>query len=66
MQQKYVLSGDPWGIGDDEVCKFDARTTEVTAMTMGFETLLHNDMDVTMNHLANVGQYFSIAVTRKK
>jgi len=48
-------SGDPWGIGDDEVCKFDARTTEVTAMTMGFETLLHNDMDVTMNHLANVG-----------
>ena len=22
-------SGDPWGDGDDQKCKFDARTTEV-------------------------------------
>jgi len=48
-------SGDPWGAGDDQVCQYDARETDVTAMTMGFETLLHNDIEVTMNHLANVG-----------
>jgi len=48
-------SGDPWGAGDDQKCKFDAKTTEVTATTMGFETLPHNDQLALMHHLANNG-----------
>ena len=28
-------SGDPWGDGDDQKCKFDARTTEVDTYTVG-------------------------------
>ena len=49
-------SGDPWGTGDDEKCEFNARTTDVTVMTKGFETLPHNDMLATMEHLANIGE----------
>ena len=45
-------SGDPWGQGDDEKCMFDATHTPVSVMTMGWETLPHNDMLATMNHLA--------------
>jgi len=48
-------SGDPWGEGDDQKCKFDARTTEVSATTMGFRTLPHNDQLALMDHLANRG-----------
>ena len=76
-------SGDPWGEGDDQKCKFDARTTEVklnwrftdqtkkfvecfclltkqayiqvSATTMGFHTLPHNDQLALMDHLANRG-----------
>ena len=48
-------SGDPWGTGDDETCNFDARTTEPTAIVMGYETLPHNDMLAVMDHLANKG-----------
>ena len=29
-------SGDPWGAGDDEICKFDATQTDVSVMTMGW------------------------------
>ena len=47
-------SGDPWGQGDDENCMFDATETPVSVMTMGWETLPHNDMLATMNHLANM------------
>ena len=49
-------SGDPWGTGDDQVCNFDARQTEVSVMTMGWETLPHNDMLSVMDHLANKGE----------
>jgi len=48
-------SGDPWGAGDDEICKFDATQTDVSVMTMGWETLPHNDMLAVMDHLANKG-----------
>ena len=42
--------------GNDDHCDFDARTTDVTTMTMGFETLPHNDMLAAMDHLANKGR----------
>ena len=45
-------SGDPWGVGDDEICKFDPRQTDVSVMTMGWETLPRNDMLATMHNLA--------------
>jgi len=47
-------SGDPWS-NDDQVCEFDATTTDVTAITMGWETLPHNDALAVMDHLANKG-----------
>ena len=50
-------SGDPWGQGDDENCMFDATETPVSVMTMGWETLPHNDMLATMNHLANMVEF---------
>ena len=37
------------------MCKFDARQTDATVMTMGWETLPHNDMLAVMDHLANKG-----------
>jgi len=40
---------------NDDVCKFDARQTDVSVMTMGWATLPHNDMLSVMDHLANVG-----------
>lgn len=40
---------------NDDVCKFDARQTDATVMTMGWETLPHNDMLAVMDHLANKG-----------
>jgi len=40
---------------NDDVCKFDARQTDSTVMTMGWETLPHNDMLAVMDHLANKG-----------
>ena len=51
-------SGDPWGAGDDEICKFDPRQTDVSVMTMGWETLPRNDMLAVMDHLANKGPEF--------
>jgi len=47
-------SGDPWS-NDDQSCDFDASKTDVTTITMGFETLPHNDMLAAMDHLANKG-----------
>merc|ERR1712110_738401 len=41
--------------GNDDVCEFDATTTDATVMTMGFETLPHNDAAALMNHLATQG-----------
>jgi hypothetical protein len=51
-------SGDPWGAGDDEICRFDGNKQDVTVMVMGFETLPHNELDAAMEHLANVGKLF--------
>ena len=51
-------SGEPWGAGDDEICQFDARQTDVSVMTMGWETLPHNDMLAVMDHLANKGTMY--------
>ena len=48
-------SGDPWGIGDDQVCNFDATNTDASVMVMGWETLPHNDMLALMDHLAKKG-----------
>ena len=42
---------------NDDVCKFDARQTDVSVMTMGWETLPHNDMLSVMDHLANKGKH---------
>jgi len=47
-------SGDPWN-DDDQNCEFDASKTDVTAVTMGFETLPHNEALAVMDHLANKG-----------
>merc|ERR1711990_1420820 len=41
--------------GNDDVCEFDATTTDATVMTMGFETLPHNDAAALMDHLATEG-----------
>merc|ERR1712107_920923 len=41
--------------GNDDVCEFDATTTDATVMTLGFETLPHNDAAALMNHLATKG-----------
>jgi len=41
--------------GNDDHCDFDATKTDVAVMTMGFETLPHNDALALMTHLANVG-----------
>merc|ERR1711936_821077 len=41
--------------GNDDVCEFDATTTDAAVMTMGFETLPHNDAAALMNHLATKG-----------
>lgn len=41
--------------GNDDVCEFDATTTDATVMTMGFKTLPHNDAAALMNHLATEG-----------
>merc|ERR1711874_281997 len=40
---------------NDDVCKFDATQTDVSVMTMGWQTLPHNDMLAVMDHLANKG-----------
>merc|ERR1712012_1394705 len=41
--------------GFDDICRFDAPQTDVSVMTMGFETLPHNDAAALMNHLATKG-----------
>merc|ERR1711951_150110 len=41
--------------GNDDVCEFDATTTDAVVMTMGFETLPRNDAAALMNHLATKG-----------
>jgi len=41
--------------GNDRHCDFDAKNTEVAVMTMGFETLPHNDAVALMTHLATIG-----------
>jgi len=41
--------------GNDDHCDFDATTTDAAVMTMGFETLPHNDAAALMSHLANKG-----------
>ena len=56
-------SGDPWS-SDDEVCDFDASKTDVTTITMGFETLPHNDALAAMDHLANKGRDIYILISR--
>merc|ERR1712080_581551 len=43
------------GGGNDKHCDFDARNTDVAVMTMGFETLPHNDAVALMKHLAEKG-----------
>merc|ERR1711875_86546 len=52
-EEDYLYESD-FGQNDD-VCKFDARQTDATVMTMGWETLPHNDMLAVMDHLANKG-----------
>ena len=42
-------------------CTFDAKQTNVSVMTMGWETLPHNDLLAVMEHLANKGP-LSVAV----
>jgi len=55
-EQEYpYTSGDPWGAGDDQKCKFNGNTQDVSVMVMGFETLPHNEYEAAMEHLANVG-----------
>ena len=56
-KQFLLCSGDPWGAGDDEICRFDGNKQDVTVMVMGFETLPHNEMEPAMEHLANVGKH---------
>merc|ERR1712228_918365 len=46
--------------GNDDVCEFDATTTDATVMTMGFETLPRNDAAALMNHLATEGGYIRL------
>ena len=36
-------------------CKFNASETDVSVITMGWESLPHNDMLAVMDHLANKG-----------
>ena len=45
-------------------CTFNARETNVSVMTMGWETLPHNDMLAVMDHLANKGP-LTVAVASK-
>ena len=40
---------------NDDICRFDATQTDVSVMTMGWQTLPHNDMLAVMDHLANKG-----------
>ena len=44
--------------GFDDICRFDATQTDVSVMTMGWETLPHNDMLAVMDHLANKGEHY--------
>jgi len=43
------------GSGADTRCDYDARSTPASVMTLGFETLPHNDQLAVMAHLANKG-----------
>jgi len=43
-----------WGENDDH-CDFDAKTMDAAVMTMGWQSLPHNDAAAVMEHLANVG-----------
>lgn len=40
---------------NDDHCDWDATTMDAAVMTMGFETLAHNDAVAAMSHLANKG-----------
>ena len=40
---------------NDTTCEFDATETDVSVITMGWESLPHNDMLAVMDHLANKG-----------
>ena len=40
---------------DAPACKFNATETDVSVITMGWESLPHNDMLAVMDHLANKG-----------
>ena len=44
-----------WGADNETVCTFNGTETDVSVMTMGWETLPHNDMLAMMDHLANKG-----------
>ena len=44
-----------WGADNETVCTFNATETDVSVMTMGWESLPHNDMLAVMEHLANKG-----------
>ena len=55
MEEDYPYTAET---GD---CTFDAKETNVSVMTMGWETLPHNDLLAVMEHLANKGP-LSVAV----
>ena len=55
MEEDYPYTAET---GD---CTFDAKQTNVSVMTMGWETLPHNDLLAVMEHLANKGP-LSVAV----
>jgi len=54
-EDEYPYTSGHGGNNDDQVCDFDASKTDVTTITMGFETLPHNDALAAMDHLANKG-----------
>ena len=51
--------------GNDDHCDFDATTTDAAVMTMGFETLPHNDAAALMSHLANKGELSNVNLTTR-
>ena len=46
---------EDYGADNETVCTFNATETDVSVMTMGWESLPHNDMLAVMDHIANKG-----------
>ena len=63
-EDEYPYTSGHGGNNDDQVCDFDASKTDVTTITMGFETLPHNDALAAMDHLANKGRDVYIPIRR--